>query len=192
MNNYPQRNNYRGPRRPEDPVRAGIICNEQIRYPEVRVVGSNGESLGIMPSWQALRTARDQELDLVEITASAKPPVVRIVELGKWIYGLKRAKKDQEKKIRENVIVTKEIQLRPVTDKHDLAVKINHAKEFLANDIKVRVVVKFKGRELSFSDKGFAIIRAFLDGVGDCRIEKEPEMNGKSILVIIAPAAKNN
>lgn len=192
MNNYPPRNNYKGPRRPEDPIRAGLIYNEQIRHPEVRVLDLNGEALGIMQPWKALKIAREQDLDLVEITTAATPPVVRIVDLNKWVYNLKRAKKEQDKKARENVIVLKEIQLRPVTDKHDLEVKINHAKEFLADDNKVKIVIKFKGRELAFSAKGFEVMTAFLNGVGECKIEKEPTMSGKEIMAILAPTPKKN
>lgn len=192
MNPYQPRNNYKGPRRPEDPVKAGLVYNEQIRHNEVRVLDVNGDPVGVMPSWKALKLAKEQELDLVEITSMASPPVVRIVDLNKWIYTLKRAKKEQDKKARENVIILKEIQLRPVTDKHDLEVKINHAKEFLADDNKVKIVIKFKGRELSFSAKGFEMMNSFLIGVGECKVEKEPTMNGREIMAILAPLSKKS
>jgi translation initiation factor IF-3 len=191
LNNRYINQNYRAARRYEDPVRAGLICNEQIRYSEVRLLDSEGNSLGVVNAKVALKMAKDQGLDLVEITAEAKPPVVKIVEIGKHVYNLKRAKKEQEKKARENATVVKEIQLRPVTEKHDLDIKINHAKEFLADEVKVRIVIKFKGRELSFTDKGFAVMEAFLAGLGDCKLEKAPTLDGKSILAIVAPQPKN-
>jgi translation initiation factor IF-3 len=145
-----------------------------------------------MSSRQALWNARDRGLDLIEITADAKPPVVRITDLNKWVYNLKRAKKEQEKKARESATVVKEIQLRPVTDKHDIAVKQEHAKEFLADDAKVKVVIKFRGRELNFSQKGFEVMEAFISGLGPCKIEKAPEMNGRMLMAVIAPFSKKS
>jgi len=182
-----QRDKNRGPRRPEDPIKSSVISNERIRYPEVRVIDDDGTPLGVMPGRQALWQAKDRGLDLIEITADANPPVVRITDLNKWIYNLKRAKKENDRKARENAQVIKEIQLRPVTDKHDIEVKMGHAKEFLADEAKVRVVMKFRGRELSFSQKGFELMEDFIKGLGPCKIEKAPEMNGRMILAVIAP-----
>jgi translation initiation factor IF-3 len=185
-----QQRDRRGPRRPEDPIKDGIVSNECIRYPEVRVIGEDGSQLGIMQTRQALWTARDRGMDLIEITAEATPPVVRIVDLNKWIYILRQAKKEQERKARENSTTIKEIQLRPVTDKHDIEVKQNHAKEFLADAAKVKIVIKFRGRELAFAQKGFEIMETFISGIGPCKIEKAPEMNGRMLMAILAPQAK--
>lgn len=188
MSGYWQRD--RRPRQPEDPIKSSIVSNERIRHPEVRVIDENGEQLGIMPSRQALWTARDRGLDLIEVTADAKPPVVRIVDLNKHIYNLKRAKKEQDRKARENATVIKEIQLRPVTDKHDIEVKQGHAKEFLADSAKVKVVIKFRGREMNFAQKGFEVMQSFIEGLGPCKIEKAPEMNGRMLMAVIAPTSK--
>jgi translation initiation factor IF-3 len=185
-----QQRDRRGPRRPEDPIKDGIVSNERIRYPEVRVIGEDGSQLGIMQTRQALWTARDRGMDLIEITAEATPPVVRIVDLNKWIYNLRRAKKEQERKARENATTIKEIQLRPVTDKHDIEVKQNHAKEFLADASKVKIVIKFRGRELAFAQRGFEIMETFISGIGPCKIEKAPEMNGRMLMAILAPQVK--
>lgn len=185
--NWQQRD--RRARRPEDPIKDSIVSNDRIRHYEVRVIDENGNQAGVMPSKQALWMARDRGLDLIEITADAKPPVVKITDLSKWVYNLKKAKKEQEKKARENAIVIKEIQLRPVTDKHDIEVKQNHAKEFLADSAKVKVVIKFKGRELNFAQKGFEVMNEFIDGLGPCKIEKAPEMNGRMLIAVIAPQA---
>jgi len=174
-------------RRPEDPIKDSIVSNDRIRYPEVRVIDENGDQLGIMTSRQALWQAKDRGLDLVEVTANATPPVVRITDLNKWIYNLKQAKKEQDRKARENAVVIKEIQLRPVIDKHDLEVKRNHAKCFLDESAKVKIIIKFRGRELSFSHKGFEIMNDFIAGLGPCKVEKAPEMNGRTILAVIAP-----
>lgn len=189
MSGYWQRDR-RGSRRPEDPIKDGIVSNERIRHPEVRVIDEDGSQLGIMQTRQALWTARDKGLDLIEITADAKPPVVRITDLNKWVYNLKRAKKEQDKKARENATVIKEIQLRPVTDKHDIEVKQNHARDFLAESAKVKVVIKFRGRELSFAQKGFEVMQSFIDGLGPCKIEKAPEMSGRMLMAVIAPPSK--
>ena len=189
MNSRYSNNAYR--KKPEDPIRASLLINEQIRYQDVRLLDVDGNPVGVMNSKQAIRMAYDHGLDLVEVTASANPPVVRIVDLNKWIFNLKRSKKEQDKKIRQNAIVIKEIQLRPVIDKHDLEIKINRAKEFLADNIKLKVVIKFRGRELNFSNKGFEVMQAFITGLGPCRIEKQPELEGKSISAVISPAVKN-
>ena len=184
--------NNRGLRRPEDPIKSSLVCNDRIRHNEVRVVGVDGEQLGIMPSKQALWQARDLGLDLIEITANANPPVVRIVDLNKWVYNLRREKKQKDKKARENTIIVKEIHLRPVTDKHDIEVKQAHAREFLEENNKVKVLIKFRGRELSFRQNGFELIETFINGLGPCKIEKMPELNGRSILAIIAPNDKKS
>jgi len=180
----------RNSRRPEDPIKAGIVANERIRHQEVRLVDIDGQQVGVMSGKQALLQAREQGLDLIEITAGAIPPVVRIVDLNKWVYNLKQEKKLKDKKARENAIIIKEIQLRPVTDKHDIAVKQEHAKDFLAANNKVKVVIKFRGRELSFRQKGFELMEIFISGLGPCKIEKMPELNGRTILAVIAPQKK--
>ena len=191
MNNGYVKSGFRPPRRYEDPIRAGLVCNEQIRHQEVRLLDIDGNPLGITDARQALKIARDQGFDLVEITAEANPPVVRIVDINKYVYNLKRAKKEQDKKARENAIVVKEIQLRPVIDKHDLEIKVNQARKFLEDDIKIRVIIKFKGRELNFTDKGFAVMDSFLTGIGECKIEKSPTLDSRTILAIVAPILKN-
>lgn len=184
------RNDRRGSRRTEDPIRDSIVANERIRYHEVRVLDENGQALGIMTSRQALWEARNRGFDLIMVTEQASPPVVRIADLNKWIYNLKMAKKEQDRKARENATVVKEIQLRPVTDKHDIEIKQNHARGFLADSNKVKVVIKFKGRELSFTQRGFEVMESFIEGLGPCKIEKAPEMNGRMLMAIIAPTIK--
>ena len=187
-NNWQQKDYRRQPRRPEDPIKDAVVSNERIRHPEVRVLDENGEQLGIMPTRQALFVARDKSLDLIEIAADATPPVVRIADINKWVYQLKKAKKEQEKKARAHATVIKEIQLRPVTDSHDIQVKQEHAKEFLADSAKVKVTIKFKGRELGFTQKGYDVMNEFISGLGPCKIEKEPEFSGRILSAVIAPA----
>jgi translation initiation factor IF-3 len=167
------------------------VANERIKHPEVRLVDEQGQQIGIVPIKQAMWQARNLGLDLIEITADAVPPVVRIVDLNKWIYNLRQEKKKKERKARENAVVIKEIQLRPVTDKHDIETKQGHAREFLADNNKVKVVIKFRGRELSFKEKGFEIMDTFIKGLDACKLEKSPEMNGRTIMAILAPNGKN-
>jgi len=181
----------RSQRRAEDPIKASIVANERIKHPEVRLVDEQGQQIGIVPIKQAMWQARNLGLDLIEITADAVPPVVRIVDLNKWIYNLRQEKKKKERKARENAVVIKEIQLRPVTDKHDIETKQGHAREFLADNNKVKVVIKFRGRELSFKEKGFEIMDTFIKGLDACKLEKTPEMNGRTIMAILAPNGKN-
>lgn len=187
MNNNYQQRDRRQSRKPEDPIRDSIVSNDRIRYPEVRVLDHDGSQLGVMPTRQALYFARERNLDLIEISADASPPVVRITDLGKWIYQLKKARKEQDKKSRAHATVIKEIQLRPVTDKHDIQVKQEHAKEFLNELAKVKIVIKFKGRELGFTDKGYALMHEFISGLGPCKVEKEPEMSGRMLMAMVAP-----
>ena len=190
MNNtwYPR--DRRNTRYQEDPIRDTIVSNERIRHPQVRLIDDMGEQCGIMPIKQALWMAYDKGMDLIEIAADANPPVVRIVNIDKWVYNLKKAKKEQDKKARENATVIKEIQLRPVTDKHDLMVKQEHAKAFLEDNAKVKIVIKFKGRELGFTDKGFEIMNQFITGLEPCKIEKSPELAGRVLSAIVAPGLK--
>lgn len=190
MKDYRNVNDRKPSRKPDDPIRDSLVYNDQIRYPEVRVIDENNEQLGIMNSKNALFTARQRGLDLVEVTAQAKPPVVKITDIGKWVYNLKKTKKEQEKKARENATVIKEIQLRPVTDKHDIEVKQEHAKNFLAESAKVKVVIRFKGREIGFTEKGFDVLNTFISGLGPCKIEKEPELSGRILSAIVAPSVK--
>jgi translation initiation factor IF-3 len=187
LNNNWSQNNRRQTRRPEDPIKDALVSNERIRHLEVRVIDSDGEQLGVMPTRQALHFAREKGLDLIEITAEAVPPVVRIADINKWVYQLKKAKKEQDEKARENATVIKEIQLRPVTDKHDIQVKQEHAREFLAESAKVKIVIKFKGRELGFAEKGYDVMNEFINGLSPCKIEKEPELNGRMLIAVIAP-----
>ena len=161
--------------------------NYQIQSPTVRVISADGTNHGVMNVKDAIRIAESQGLDLVELTGTADPPVAKIVDYNKFLYEQKLAKKEHDRRMRENTIVTKEIQLRPVTNQHDIAVKLNHAKEFLEHDHKIKLVVKFRGRESSFSQKGFEVINQFIEGLQPCKVEKLPSMAGNTIIAMIGP-----
>lgn len=183
-------NNRGANKRPVDPIKASLVYNEAIKHQQVRLLDVDGNQIGIVSSREALYQARQEGLDLIEITNSANPPVVRIVDLNKWVYRLKQEQKQKDKKARENIVVIKEIQLRPVTDKHDIEVKQGHAREFLAENNKVKVVIKFRGREMTFRELGFEVMDKFISGLDAYKLEKSPEMVGRSISAVLAPAKK--
>jgi translation initiation factor IF-3 len=158
--------------------------NEQIRISPVRLIGINGEQLGVIPTAQALEMARSAELDLVEVAANERPPVCKIMDYGKFKYNQKikttKSKPHQQK--------LKEIRVRPKTGDHDIETKVNQARKFLEHKDKVLVYVLFKGRELQHIDEGRRIIAGILEKLADlAKIEKPPTMEGKRMTAMLAP-----
>lgn len=186
------KNEYRDRRRPIDPIKDQYTANESIRSFTVRLIDSSGDNKGVMPTKDALMAAQAQGLDLVIITPGVTPPVAKICDYGKFIYSQKQAKKEQDKKNRENAIVIKEIQLRPNIGSHDVLIKLNHAKEWLEEKYKVKITLKLRGREMAFSAKGFEVVKNFIQQVPNCKIEKEPEMSAKMITAMIVPDYKRD
>jgi translation initiation factor IF-3 len=159
--------------------------NQEIRAPHVRVVGDNVEQ-GIYNIKEALDIARDQELDLVEISPSANPPVCRVIDYKKFLYDQK--KKQKEIKAKSAKVVVKEIRLGPNTDDHDFNFKLNHAKKFLEDGAKVKVDVFFKGRSIIYKDKGEVILLKFAQELEDYgKVERLPKLEGKRMIMIVAP-----
>ena len=175
---------------PIDPLKDAYTANERIREPSVRLIDSDGQNLGVKSTADAQRMAYHQDLDLVIISPAADPPVAKICDYSKFIYEQKQHKKEQERKSRESATITKEIQLRPAIGAHDLDVKLNHAKDWLADNCKIKVVLKFRGREMAHKDLGFAVINGFLEKLENCKIEKRPEMNSNTIIAMVAPVGK--
>jgi translation initiation factor IF-3 len=169
-------------RKPEDPLLLQYPANTAINATELRVVDTDGNNLGILSFRDAMYKAKQQDLDLVVVNLEAKPPIAKILDYGKFIYDLRIAKKTQAKKNRENTVVVKEIQLSPSIGNHDLEVKVNHAKEFLLDNKKVKLVMRFKGREMSFTHKGFDIINKFIESLSPVKIETPPVLLGKNIV----------
>ncbi|WP_428867955.1 translation initiation factor IF-3 [Clostridium sediminicola] len=162
------------------------LLNEEIRFKEVRVVGSEGEQLGIMSSREALRIAEDKDLDLVLIAENGKPPVVKIMDYGKYLY--EKTKKIKEAKKNQKVVNLKEIRMSPVTEEHDIMIKANRARKFLTAEDKVKVTVRFRGRQNDYKYKGKEILENFLSKVEDlCVVEKRPTVEGRNMIMIIAP-----
>ncbi len=164
--------------------------NGKIRAREVRVVSGDGKQLGIFALNDALNLARNHGVDLVEIAAAATPPVCRLVDYGKFRY--EQAKKDKESKKHQHATSVKEVQLSPRIDPHDLGVKTAHAIEFLSEDMKVKVVLKFRGREMAHTEFGFQVINKFLQDIAAYgHPDFEPKLVGKGINVMISPLPRN-
>jgi len=155
----------------------------------VRLVGNNNEQLGVVPTHEALQKARAVDLDLVEVAPAAVPPVCRIMDYGKFKY--MQSKREQEARKKQTGIQVKEIKVRPKTDDHDLNTKIKHIRRFLEEGDKVKVTVRFRGRELTYaSQSGFEVLKFIVDAVADLsKIESPPKMEGKTMMTVVAPIA---
>lgn len=160
--------------------------NEDIREKEIRVIGADGEQLGILPTKEALKMAEEKELDLVAISPSANPPVCKIMDFGKFIY--EQQKKDKEAKKKQKVITIKEIRLSATIEEHDIEIKANNAKKFLVDGDKVKITVRFRGREIENSHVGRKILDLFVEKLGDIFVvEKPAKQEGRNMIMILAP-----
>jgi translation initiation factor IF-3 len=160
--------------------------NERIRAREVRVIDDNGAQLGIMPPYQAVKIAREQSLDLVEISPTAVPPVCKIMDYGKYIY--QTNKRAHEAKKNQRNIILKEVKFRPNTDEHDYEFKKNNVVRFLKEGDKVKAIVAFRGREISHSEIGRKLLDRLIEDVGEAGIvEFRPRMEGFALLAVFAP-----
>jgi len=167
-----------------------IRVNDQIRAEEVRVVDPKGAH-GIYPTEEALRMADAQELDLVEISPTADPPVCKIMDYGKFRY--EQQKKEKEARKKSHVIELKEIRFRPHTDTHDFNFKTKHARNFLESGDKVRAYVQFRGRDIVYKDHGMELLRRFLEELIDvAKIDQEPRMEGRRMTTILSPIKKKS
>ena len=167
----------------------GPRINEEIRAAQVRVVGENVPEQGIYSLADALKMAVDQELDLVEISPNAEPPVCKIIDYQKFLYQQK--KKAKEMKANASKVVIKEIRFGPQTDEHDFQFKLKHAKEFLADGFKVKAYVFFKGRSILFSEQGEKLLLRFAVELEECgKAEQMPRLEGKRMIMMIAPIKK--
>ncbi len=167
-----------------------VRVNGKIRAREVRVIGIDGKQAGILSLSEALNLARANGVDLVEIAPTATPPVCRVVDYGKYRY--EQAKKEKESKKHQHASTVKEVQLSPRIDSHDLSVKIGHAVDFLCEDMKVKVTLKFRGREMAHTEFGFQVVRKFLAEIAPYgQPDFEPKLIGKGINVMISPLPRN-
>jgi translation initiation factor IF-3 len=166
-----------------------LLINEDIREREVRVVNEQGEQLGIMPTVQALRLAEERQLDLVNIAPSAKPPVCKLMDYGK--YRFEQSKKEKEIKKNQKIIETKEVRLSATIEDHDIDVRYRQAVKFLQDGNKVKVSIRFRGRQIAHSDIGMKVMQDFAERVQDvCTVERRPMIEGRNMIMILAPKAE--
>lgn len=161
-----------------------LMINEQIRDREIRLIGENGDQLGIMSSKDAMKIAREAGLDLIKIAPTAKPPVCKIVDYGKYRYEL--ARKDKEAKKKQRVTDVKEIRMSPNIDVNDLHTKANQARKFIAKGDKVKVALRFRGREMAHINMTKQILDDFYEELSDIAvIEKPAKLEGRSMIMFL-------
>ena len=169
-------------------IKQELPINRQIRAKEVQLIGETGEKLGIMPLNEALERAEDKNLDLVLVAPNAKPVVCKIMNYGK--YKFEQAKKEKEAKKKQRVLEVKEIRVTPNIEEHDFGFKLKNAKKFLADGNKVRITVRFRGREINNSKAGEVVLNKFIEGLEDvATVEKKPKLEGRNMFIILAKKA---
>ena len=175
QNYFQRRTKDRGPR-----------SNNRISSPEVQVIGSDGENLGVISTNEAISMARNQGLDLIEIAPNAKPPVCKIMDMGKYKYDAQ--KKANLAKKKQKIIALKEIKMRPVTEIHDYEFKVKNAKKFIAKGDKVKFTIRFKGRELQHSHLGNELMTKIKEDMKEIgKVELHPKFDGKQMIMVIQP-----
>ena len=175
------------PRRPHRPNRANKVnINQRIRAREVRVIDSEGNQVGIIPTREALAAAADVGLDLVEVSPNADPPVCKIMDYGRYRY--EQTKKKQEAKKKQSTFQLKEIKVRPKTGEHDLQTKIGHIKKFIGKKDKVKVTVIFRGREITLSELGRKVLDRIIEETEEIAVvEQRPKFEGRILVMVLSP-----
>jgi len=162
------------------------MINEEIRDREVRVIAETGDQLGVMPIKRALDLADERQLDLVKIVATAHPPVCKLMDFDK--YRFEQSKREREIRKNQKIVILKEVQLSATIDENDMQVKAKAAARFLAEGDKVKVSIRFRGRQITHSEIGLAVMHAFLKIVEDSAIvERRPLLEGRHMIMILAP-----
>jgi translation initiation factor IF-3 len=168
------------------PTRDGPRVNEEIRVPQVRLIDQNGEMIGVMSAREALIRAYDVGLDLLEISPNAVPPVVKILDYGKYKY--EQQKKANEARKRQKVVEIKEIKVRPNIDDHDYEVKMRQMKEFIGEGDKVKVTLRFRGREMAHQDLGLKVLdRIRTEMAETTKVESMPRLENRQMIMVLAP-----
>jgi len=166
-----------------------LIINEGIRTDEVRLISDNGDQLGVQPLAEALSSAYDQGLDLVMMSPNAKPPVCKIMDYGK--YRFEQSKREKEARKKQNVIEIKEVRLSPSIEEHDINVRVKNALKFLKQGNKVKVSIRFKGRQMAHTKLGFDVMNRFAERLeGECVVETRPKLDGRNMMMMLAVDAK--
>ena len=171
------------------PISVEPRINDRIRVPEVRLVGPNGEQVGIVAIGDALRLAQEADLDLVEVAPTARPPVCKLMDYGKWKY--ENAQKAREARRNQVHTVIKEMKLRPKIDPHDYETKKGHVVRFLKAGDKVKITIMFRGREQSRPELGFRLLKRLAEDVQELGyVEFEPKQDGRNMIMVMAPHRK--
>ena len=164
----------------------GPKSNNRINSPEVQVINSSGENLGVINTNEAIAMAKEEGLDLIEIAPNAKPPVCKIIDMGKFKYDAQ--KKANKAKKKQKIVLLKEIKLRPVTETHDYDFKVKNAKKFISKGDKVKFTIRFKGRELQHSHLGNELMGKIKEDMKDIgKVELAPKFDGKQMIMVIQP-----
>ena len=164
----------------------GPRANEKIRALDVQVIDSSGNNLGVLPLKKAIETAKSEDLDLIEISPNANPPVCKIMDMGKYKYDAQ--KKANLAKKKQKIIALKEIKMRPVTETHDYEFKVKNAKKFIAKGDKVKFTIRFKGRELQHSHLGNELMTKIKEDMKEIgKVELHPKFDGKQMIMVIQP-----
>ena len=164
----------------------GPKANERIRSPQVQVISSDGKNLGVLPTREAIDAAKQEGLDLIEISPNANPPVCKIIDIGKYKYDLQ--KKTNKAKKKQKIINLKEIKLRPVTEIHDYNFKIKNAQRFLEKGDKVKFTVRFRGREMQHTNLGNQLMDRIINDTAKLgKVEVSPKLEGRQIIMIVQP-----
>lgn len=167
-------------------ISKNYICNQDIREKEVRAIDADGSQLGVISTREAQRIADEKELDLVMISPSAKPPVCKVMDLGKYIY--EQAKKEKEAKKKQKVTVIKEIRCGLTIEENDIAIKAKNARKFLLDGDKVKITIRFKGREATLGHMGLKILENFVSKLEDvCVVEKSAKQEGRNMTMVVGP-----
>ena len=162
-----------------------LEINEQIRDKEIRLIGADGAQMGIMSPRDALKMAIDKDLDLVKVAPQAKPPVCKILDYGKYRFEMQ--KKEKEAKKNQKVVEIKEIRLSLNIDTNDFNTKVNQAEKFLKAGHKIKVSIRFRGREMAHTNLGLEVEKRFADALPDAQVDKAPKLEGRSMQMFISP-----
>ena len=178
---YPKQNYFQRRTKPKGPR-----INDRIRSSEVQVISSDGKNLGVLNKEKAIEIAKEEALDLIEISPNANPPVCKIIDIGKYKYNLQ--KKANKAKRKQKIVNLKEIKLRPVTEIHDYNFKIKNAQRFLEKGDKVKFTVRFKGREMQHTHLGNELMTRIINDTSSVgKVEVQPKFEGKQIIMIVQP-----
>jgi translation initiation factor IF-3 len=160
--------------------------NERIRARSIRLIGVDGEQIGVVSAEEGLKLAREQELDLVEVAPKASPPVCRIMDYGKYKY--EQSKRAKEAKKHQHTMVVKEMKFRPKTEEHDYQFKLKHIQKFLADGNKAKITIMFRGREMAHTDRGRKMLERLIQDIQDtASVEQQPRLEGRNMTLVLAP-----